>query len=272
MLDFSFIISVFNGEKHLAEALSSVAEQCYDSYEVVICNDGSTDGTDKIIRDFLPKLNSATYIENQSNLGLAASLNKCAGLAKGEYLVRMDGDDVCEPDRLKKQHGYICSQGADAVGGCALLIDKYSHIWGARKPALGAVTVEQAFKATPMIHPSTAIRREAFFEVGGYTESMLTRRLEDYDLWLKLLDAGYSLYNADEIFLRYRESSESMKRRRFKYRVDAVHLRREWYDRLKLPKAFLPYVYRPILVGIVPKPLLAAAAKRKAKRVITEVI
>ena len=99
------LMAVYNGEKYLREAIESILDQTYTNFEFLIINDGSSDRTEEIILSYNDK--RIRYIKNEQNLKLIASLNKGLDLAKGEFIARMDADDISLPERLEKQINFL---------------------------------------------------------------------------------------------------------------------------------------------------------------------
>ena len=99
------LMSVYNGEKHLREAIDSILNQTFGDFEFLIINDGSTDRTADILQSYQDS--RIKIIHNEKNIGLTKSLNKGLKLAKGEYLARMDADDISYPNRLEVQYEYM---------------------------------------------------------------------------------------------------------------------------------------------------------------------
>src|SRR4030042_1971241 len=99
-------MSVYNGEKYLKEAVESILNQTFRDFEFIIINDGSTDGTGAILASYQQK-DARIRIYNQENQGLIASLNRGCQLARGEYIARMDADDISLPQRLQRQLDYM---------------------------------------------------------------------------------------------------------------------------------------------------------------------
>jgi glycosyltransferase EpsE len=255
MVKISVIMGVFNGEDYLSEAIESILNQTYGDFEFIICDDGSTDKSINIIDNYYRSDNRIVLIRNEINMGLAASLNKCIGLAKGEYIARMDCDDISLTDRFEKQVSYLENNTTiDIVGGCANLFDE-NGIYGSMKPGKRFTRIN-VFKNTFFIHPSVMMRRDVLLSVGGYTVAPYTYRTEDYDLWCKLYEKGCNGVNLDEVLLNYRQDRKSYSKRKFKYRIDAFRLRRIWYKRLKIPLKYMIYIYKPIFVGLIPIPIM----------------
>ena len=102
----SVVLSVYNGEKYLMNAIESILDQTYPAFEFIIVNDGSTDNSPKII-DKYRKLDNRIKVLNQKNRGLIDSLNRGLALANGRYIARMDSDDISLPSKLEEQYNYL---------------------------------------------------------------------------------------------------------------------------------------------------------------------
>ena len=105
--EISVIMSVYNGETYLAEAIESVVNQTFQNWELIIINDCSTDSTAEILADFSSRDERIKVHTNEINLKLPTSLNKAISLSNGKYIARMDADDICLPDRLEKQYKFM---------------------------------------------------------------------------------------------------------------------------------------------------------------------
>ena len=103
----SVIMGVHNGEKTLSRAIDSILNQTFSDFELIICDDFSTDATYKIMKSYALKDNRIIILKNERNLGLAASLNKCINISKGEYIARMDDDDISYSERFCRQVDFL---------------------------------------------------------------------------------------------------------------------------------------------------------------------
>lgn len=113
----SVIMPAYNSEKYISEAIRSILEQTYTDFEFIILNDGSTDNTAEIIKTFSdPRIK---FINNQTNQGFIASLNQCIDEASGEFIAKMDSDDISLPTRLEKQISYLDAHPNVGMVGCA---------------------------------------------------------------------------------------------------------------------------------------------------------
>ena len=197
------LMAVYNEAKVVRSALESILKQTYNDWDLLIIDDGSTDGTQQLIQSLAAIDSRIIIIRNTINLGLAASLNRGWKQAKGALIARMDADDVSLPQRFALQVGYLKSHRDVAVlGGGAELIDEEGRLLGvALRPEMHQVLVSKIYKENPFIHPSVMIRRNFLTELGGYDERL--RRSQDYDLWLR----GYRCYhyhNLPEALIRHR--------------------------------------------------------------------
>ncbi|MEH7577966.1 glycosyltransferase family 2 protein [Priestia megaterium] len=268
MPKISVAMSVYNGEKYLKEAIDSILNQTYPDFEFIICDDASNDGSVDIIEEYIKVDKRIVLIKNETNLGLASSLNKCIWKAKGDYIARMDADDIAINNRFENQLKYLEFNSHIAfVCGGVYLIDE-EGVWGERTSSM-PLTKENVFKYQPIAHPSTMIRKSVLTEVQGYTVSSYTNRGQDFDLWCKIYSKGYIGENIGDMVLYYREDKDTYKRRLFKYRIDSSKMKKIWRRQLKLPLYYEIYVYKPIITGLIPQFLLENYHKRKFKKLLS---
>ena len=203
----SVLMPVYNGEKYLREAIDSVLAQTYTNFELLLINDGSTDSSKDIILSYSdPRIR---YIENEQNLKLIATLNKGIDLAKGDYIARMDADDVCMPNRLLTQLRFMQKHPQiDMCGSWALRINSAGQITGKIKNIhtpglLSCVT----FFTCPFVHPVTFFKSEVLKNNLYSIEALHT---EDTELWNRLRQRGYRFANIRKYLLKYRWHSENI--------------------------------------------------------------
>lgn len=206
----SVLMSVYNGERYLAEAVESILNQTFTDFEFIIVDDGSTDGTCVCLDAFRDQ--RIVRLRNETNIGLRRSLNKGLKLARGEYVARMDADDVSLPRRLEAQVAFMDAHPEVGVVGCAIrcidssgfTIRKVCHPTG-HGPILW-----QLFFYTPIAHPTAVYRRAIVERVGGYDPSFA--HAEDRDLWRRVSSVA-RLANLRETHLLYRVHSASVSHR-----------------------------------------------------------
>lgn len=204
----SVIMSVYNGEKYLREAIQSILDQSFSDFEYIIINDGSTDCTAKILASFDDQ--RIKIITNQQNIGLTAALNKGLVLAKGEYIARMDADDVSLSFRFKKQIDILDNNSnVVLVSGNIDLINSEGKVWYKirRNRHPGIVAWFLLFYNYLGGHSQVMFRRQLVSYLGGYSKEY--RYSQDHDLWQRLSNEG-DIVILPEVILLCRCHNESV--------------------------------------------------------------
>ncbi len=249
----SVIMGVYNGADLLDEAIASVCAQSFQDWEFVICDDASTDNTWEKLVEWSRKDSRIIAIRNEKNLRLAATLNRCLEVSTGIYIARMDADDYSYPWRFEVENEFLDVNKTYAfVSGQvnALIGDKVIERYWERKDF---PTKKDFLKGSQFVHPATMFRREPLVTVGGYRVAPETARLEDYDLFMRLYAAGYKGHNLHKSVLRYTVENKPVS---YKYRIDEVKVRYRGFKSLGLlPKGIL-YIFRPLLIGLIPQDIL----------------
>jgi glycosyltransferase involved in cell wall biosynthesis len=197
---------VFNGEKYLAEAMDSILNQTYGDFEFLVIDDGSTDRSREIVSSYRdPRIR---LVSNERNSGLGAVLNKGMNLATGEYVARMDSDDVSLPTRLDRQVAFMDVH--DDIGLCGSWIRFLSDTgacggWVERYPTDHDKIKCRTLFSPGVAHPAVVLRRREFLD-NGLNYDPAFRRVEDYDLWARAVHT-VRFANLPEVLLRYRISS-----------------------------------------------------------------
>lgn len=128
--EISVIMSVYNDEKYIAKAIDSILTQSFSNFELIICDDYSTDRSSNIIEKYVKQDNRIVFFKNEKNLGLATSLNRCIERAKGKYIARMDSDDISLPNRFEVEYNYLEDNSDIVVVGCKCqCIDENDEIY-----------------------------------------------------------------------------------------------------------------------------------------------
>lgn len=192
----SVLLCTYNDELYIKESIESVLNQTYPYFEFIIIDDGSTDKTNSIIKQFS---DSRIRLVEKSNTGLTDSLNLGFSLCKYDWVARMDGDDICYPKRLEKQIQYI-NENVAAIGGQCTLIDCYGKktCVGRNLPLNHKKILRKTINGhTAIIHPTAIINKKLFNMVGGYDKYIYAA--EDLDLWLMLSNYGKLVNLPDEL-------------------------------------------------------------------------
>ncbi|SMM98926.1 Glycosyltransferase [uncultured Candidatus Thioglobus sp.] len=193
----SVIMPVYNGEKYLKEAINSILNQTFTDFEFIIINDGSTDNTENIILSYDDE--RIIYIKNQENLKISKTLNKGIELAKGEYIARMDADDISIPKRFEKQMSFMQKNPkVDVCGGWLKTFGYRRRTW---KFPLTHNEIKAFMLFSPaLVHPCVLGKR-AFFTRLKYSDKFVGT--EDYELWVRGVDK-YTYANIPQVLLKYR--------------------------------------------------------------------
>lgn len=199
-MKISVIMPAYNAEKYIKEAIDSILNQTYADFEFIIINDGSSDRTEEIILSYNdPRI---VYVKNEKNLGVASSLNRGLETAGGEYIARMDSDDISMPERFEKQVAYLKNHESTVVLGTA--INSFDGI-GFQSQKTFSQDLEDMkvdlFFSCGLAHPSVMMRRDVIRELGGYDPNY--NGLEDYELWCRVIEK-YEITTLPDILLRYR--------------------------------------------------------------------
>lgn len=179
----SVLMSVYNGERYLREAVDSILSQTFTDFEFIIIDDGSTDGTWGILNGYDdPRIR---LLRNEENIGLTRSLNKGLALVQGEYIARMDADDISLPERFVRQVQYL--EAHPSVGVLGTWIEHIDQTGASQgnwcTPTLPGVIGWYLIFGTCLAHPSVIMRREVIKQIGSYCPAVLCA--QDYDLWAR---------------------------------------------------------------------------------------
>ena len=196
----SVVMSVFNGEDYLREAIESILFQTYTDFEFIIVNDGSTDKSLEIIKSYD---DDRIIVIDQKNIGLSKSLNKGVAASKGEFIARMDADDICHRDRFQVQVDFLINnRDCVVVGSNACYIDMVGNILYFSDCLSEWNEIKKVLPKSPFFHSSTMFSKEAFEKVGGYYDE-IPQFFEDQILWNRLSKVG-ELWNLKQALLSYR--------------------------------------------------------------------
>jgi glycosyltransferase involved in cell wall biosynthesis len=196
----SIVIPVHNGEEYIKEAIDSCLNQTYKNIEIIVVDDKSTDNTLKILKEYRDKI-TVISVEKQNGLGNVINIGIRA--SKGQYIARMDADDVMYPSRIEKQVEYMQEHPkCVAVGGQIDIIDENGKVIDYRKYAIEDKDIKRnRFLHQPFAHPAVMLRKSTLEEVGLYPENMW--KVEDVQLFFLLSQKG-EFHNVEDTVLKYR--------------------------------------------------------------------
>lgn len=209
----SIIMSTYKEEENLLrESIESILNQTYKDFEFIIILDYPDNNLHKkIIEEYSKIDNRIRFFVNEKNLGLTGSLNRGLSLAKGEYIARMDADDISLPYRLERQLEYIKKNQYDLIGGITQMIDEDGNsIYSIQKVPTDFNKIKKALRYGQCIaHPTWLGRKEVFDYLNGYRNIPLC---EDFDFTLRAVLNGFKISNLNETVLKYRMTKNSISR------------------------------------------------------------
>lgn len=205
----SVVMSAYNGAKYLKEAIESILNQTFEDFEFIIVDDDSIDKTEEILVEYKRKDPRIKIITNRENIGLTKSLNKAIKITKGDYIARMDADDIAMAERLETQLEFMKKNPEVGAVGCwYYLIDKTGNIFEKRRPPTKFSKIKKALLASsPLIHPGMFIKKEVLEKIGPYDEEF--KYAQDRDLLFRILQY-YKLAVVPQFLLKFRHTPGSI--------------------------------------------------------------
>lgn len=251
----SVIMATYNCAPTVSASIDSILTQTYDNIEFIICDDGSTDNTYEILEEYKQKYpDKIVLIRNEKNMKLQYTLNHCLKYVTGDYVARMDADDLSKPDRFEKQVAFLQSHteydlvstgeeifnGKEIVG--KIILEEY--------PNSMSMTRNNAFShATIMTYPYV------YSKLGGYSLDKYAERVEDKELWFRFFEAGFKGYGIQEVLYTVLEDDSAYKRRKYKYRINSAVVALRGYKKLHIPKKYWFKPLFPLVYGLIPSPI-----------------
>lgn len=268
----SVIMGIYNCEKTLGEAIESIISQTYENWELIMCDDGSRDETYHLAQMYADRFpEKIKVIQNHKNLGLNQTLNNCLVCATGEYIARMDGDDLSTPERFEKEVLFLNTHPEYAIVSTPMVFFDEKGIWGQSTAIEIPQLKDFVFHAPFHCHAPCMIRREAFFKVGGYTVDPRLLRYEDCNLWYKLYSAGYRGYNLQEPLYMMRDDRDAYRRRSVESRLRATYVQWTGFRMVKMPKRYYPYLIveflKSVIIAVMPEKVYSTLHRNRMKRV-----
>jgi glycosyltransferase involved in cell wall biosynthesis len=259
------MMPVHNAQAYLREALDSVLAQSYPHWELVAVDDGSSDDSWTLLREYAARDPRLRVFRQPEQRGIVATRNRALENVDpaSHYLAILDADDVALPDRLAAQVAFLEAHPEHAlVGGHTLIIDERSQALGMRRYPLEYAEICRVItRYNPIAQSAVMLRRSHQLQVGGYDPSY--PRCQDYDLWLRIA-ARYPVANLDRPVIRYRISQAQGKRTHLRQTLElTLRLQRRW---LLHPRYFRPYnaayVALEHLLPLLPDAAILALFKR----------
>ncbi|NUN15405.1 MAG: glycosyltransferase [Myxococcales bacterium] len=221
----SVLIPYRNAESTLGEAIESVLGQSFSEFELILVNDGSSDASLDVVLSY-SHCDSRIVSHMNPGVGIVDALNAGVSISRSTWIARMDADDICHPDRLGKQLAVADEVSGLSVVGCRVEVFPEQSITAGMRHYIEwlngldtpARIANEIWVESPVAHPSAMIRRDALAAVGGYIYGDFP---EDYDLWLRLHNAGHRFGKATETLLYWRDNPSRLSRLDSRYRPEA---------------------------------------------------
>ena len=220
-MNLSVIMTVFNGELFLHEAIESIQNQTFSDFELLILNDGSTDGSLGVIQRYA-KIDSRIKLISRENKGRIVSLNECISISNGEFIAIMDADDISLPTRFEKQIELLHKLKADFCGSEFVAFNSKGIIRKYDVPFSNAEFLFFLASRLPFVNSSLIFRRE-YIKNQQLFYGMSSRSIivEDYDFCAEAYIRGGIFVNVNEVLVKYRVSSNS---------YSSENIRKAWID------------------------------------------
>ena len=208
----SVIMPVYNGEEFLREAIESILDQTYKDFEFLILYDESSDDSFKIIQKYAA-LDSRVKLIKCERTGIIGALNKGIKLSKGDFIARMDADDICFPERFEKQIKFIEKENLDICGGDFIIINNNEvFIEHVKVPKTKSEIILTMGFNVPFAHPSVMIKKDFLRKNKLFYGSNGKKYAEDLDMWIVMFSKGAIFGNLKEEILKYRILNTSLSR------------------------------------------------------------
>jgi glycosyltransferase involved in cell wall biosynthesis len=225
----SIITTAYDAEEFVRDSLDSIFTQTFQDFELILVNDGSTDRTGDILKEYQSRYNNVVLIENDRNQGHVYGRNRGLMAAKGEYIAIHDADDISLPERLEKEVKFLdLHEKVSFIGSYAFRISQTGEEIGSMvyppPDTKGAFSVITRYKLNPIIDPSSMYRRETVLNHGGYSLNPKLRTVADFELWCRLLCHGCLMANIQEPLIKYRINPKGVTRTENKTMIGATDI------------------------------------------------
>ena len=261
----SVIMATFNEPvDYICESIESILNQTYTNFEFIIIDDSTNSDTVKAI-DSYKSDSRIIIVREDKRIGFVKALNKGMKLAKGDYIVRMDADDISVNDRLEKQLNYLTKhKKIDILGGNMLIINESGDVVSERKyPTHGLPLSVNSIFRSPVAHPSVMFRRTIIENNFYYDESFI--KAEDTEFWFRLRNNGYVIANLPYNVLKFRISGDLAKKRNvehFKYNFKARYKNFSW----RFLYVDIPSIITTKLYSLIPPKLVSVIYSLENKK------
>ena len=261
----SVIMGIYNCEQTLPQAIDSIVEQTYTNWELIMCDDGSTDNTCAVAKQYADQYpQKIILLRNEKNMKLSYTLNRCLSVASGELIARMDGDDISHPERIARQVNLLLANpDIQLVGTAMRQFDEYGK-HGIMHPSTNPDS-SILKNSIPFFHATIMTYKAVYDALGGYCEKKRAERVEDVDLWFRFYSKGFKGTNLDEPLYEVREDFSAVKRRTLQARIHSIQTRVSGYKLLGFPMRSLLFPASILFIkGLIPHRIAAFLQKKRA--------
>jgi glycosyltransferase involved in cell wall biosynthesis len=250
----SVVMPMYNSkEEELKLAIESILNQTYKNFEFIIVNDCSTNGCEKVVEDYIKKDNRIILLKNEKNSGIEVALNRGIEIAKSNYIIRMDSDDISYENRIEVQMKFLNEHPEYSyIGGRADFFNDTNGIFR-ESTFSGEIKKTDFLKGTPFIHPTMVLKKDALDAVNGYP---ISPRTEDYLLQMILFSKGYKGYVIENKVLKYRQNLDTIKRFSKKQRINEVKVKFKGFKLIHIKWYQYIWILKPIIAMLTPVKLL----------------
>lgn len=261
----SVIMAAYNAEQYIEESIKSVINQTYTKWELIICDDCSTDRTYEICERYRKKDDRIKILKNDINRKQAYTRNQCLKLAIGKYVMILDADDVIEVDKIKIQVSFL-KQNIE-YGFCCTnvyLFDENKvcgHIIKPMEPTITEILNNKAY-----VYATMMVYNDILKQINGYTVSSITERGEDFDLICKITSLNVKGSNIQKNLYGYRINQNAYNRRKYKYYIFDYKVRKKWYAHFQISGINKIRKYEPLLKGLIPQKLIRILHRMKFEK------
>lgn len=261
----SVIMGIYNTADSLPMSIQSILDQTYTNWELIMCDDCSTDNTYEVALEYAKKYDNIKVVRNKENKRLAYSLNHCLKYAQGEYVARMDADDICLPERFEKQVMFLNNNPEYMVVGSTII--PYDEE-GDREPRMikEYPVARDMKRGVTFFHPTIMMRKEGYDALEGYYVSHRTRKGQDLDMWFRFYAKGFKGYNIQEPLLKYHESLDDYKKKRnLSYSWGMTKTALHGFKLNHFPFYLYPWAFKDTVSALLPR-WLRFKRHKKAKK------
>ena len=262
----SVIMACYNCEKTLSKSIDSILAQTYTNWVMICCDDGSTDGTLRILNEYKERYpDKFVTIQNDGNKQLPYSLNHCLEYVDTDFVARMDADDWSLPERFEKQITFLKEHPEyDLVSTGVTVFDgekKIASIIKVPEPNKYTMLKQNAFS-----HATIMTYKRVYDALNGYSLEPYVIRVEDVDLWCRFLAAGFKGYNMPDELYVILEDVNAAKRRTISARINSAFTFSKGLKLLGFKGVVLLKQYKEVLKAFVPISLYRYLHKYKLRK------